>query len=157
MSRPATSLHSQKSAKPKPDVKPVDIFEMRVKTQQMVLKSRRLRTAIGRIDDLIAARENAINKTHEQQTEVPAVATDHSKTIGHIARSVDCASNALEALREDIDKVVNDDRTFIVKELQEEGRIAHCENFRLNRRLVDSRAEAAYAEQLLEAAAMRAA
>jgi hypothetical protein len=134
----------------------VDIFELRVKTQQLILRTRRLRTQIGRIDDLIAARENAINKTHEQQTSVPAVATDHSKTIGHVQRSVRCAANALEALKEDINKVVNDDRTYLVKELEEEGRVAYCENLRLNARLVESKAAAEQAQHLLEIAATRA-
>jgi hypothetical protein len=158
-SRAGTSFSSQRpkpKPEPKPDVKPVEIFELRVKTQQMVLRTRRIRTQIGRVSDLILARETAINKTHEQQTEVPAVNTDHSRTIGHVQRSVECASNALEALKEDLNKVINDDRTFIVKELEEEGRLGYCENLRLNARLVDSRAEAAHSEQLLEFAALRA-
>jgi hypothetical protein len=122
----------------------------------MVLKTRRLRTQLGRIDDLIAARENAINKTHEQQTDTPAVSVDHSTTINHLKRSTECATNALAALRQDLQDVFHDDRTFVVKELEEEGRIAYCENLRLNKKLQDSKAEESHSGYLLQVASFRA-
>jgi hypothetical protein len=155
MSRATSALVSPKQQS-QPEIKPSDIHELKVKTQRLILKTRRGRTQLGRIEDLIAARENAINKTHEQQTEVPAVSVDHSTTIGHLQRSTSCAENALAALKEELHKVLHHDKTFIVKELEEEGKIAYCENLRLNQRLRDSKAEAAHSAHLLQVASYRA-
>jgi hypothetical protein len=67
--------------KNKVDIKPSDVYELRLKTQQIILKTRQLRTQLNRLNDRILAHTNAIQKTREQQSETPSVATNHSNYI----------------------------------------------------------------------------
>lgn len=134
------------------DIKPSDVYELKLKTQQTVLKARQLRTQLNRLNDRIVSQTNAINKTREQQSESLAVTTNHANSVPQLKRSVESAENALAALRNQIKKTRQDDKTFIVKELEEEVKLAYCENQRLMALLNDSKSEASKSEQKLQEA-----
>jgi hypothetical protein len=127
-----------------------------VKTQQATVQTRRLRTQLNRLNDRIATHTNAIIRTRDQQSEVPAVATNHQNSISQLSRSIAAATNRLEALQADIERTVNDDRTFVVKELEEEVKLEYAENIGLHRKLDETAAEIECVTRKLEAAARRA-
>jgi hypothetical protein len=157
MSRsPAPSGQSVAPGKNKPDIKPSDVYELRLKTQQIVSKTRQLRTQLNRLNDRILSRTNAIQRTREQQSETPAVATNHSNSIPQLRRSVIGEENALDDLQNKIFDARQDDRTFLVKELEEEVKLAYCENQRLTKNLQESKAQANSADRLLQEASTRA-
>lgn len=137
-------------------IKPSDVHELKLKTQQITHKTRQLRTQLNRLQDRIASQTNAINKTFEQQSETPQVSQNHSNSIPQLKRSVDGAQNTLSSLRDEIEKARQDDKTFIVKELEEEVKLAYCENQRLSKQLQDSKLEANKAETLLNEATFKA-
>lgn len=134
------------------DIKPSDVYELKLKTQQTVLKARQLRTQLNRLNDRILSQTNAINKTREQQSDAPALATNHANSVPQLKRSVESAENALANLRDQIKKTRQDDKTFLVKELEEEVKLAYCENQRLTALLNDSKGEANKSEQKLQEA-----
>jgi chromosome segregation ATPase len=84
-----------------------------------------------RVEHRILANTNAINKTLEQQSDEPSVVTNHTNTIPQLKRSLDGATNTLAALREEIDLVREHDKTYIVKEFEEEVKIIYSEYQRL--------------------------
>jgi hypothetical protein len=122
-----------------PDIKPSDIFQLRLQTQQMALRALHLRTHRHRIQQLILANTNAINKTMEQQSDEPAVVTNHTNTIPQLRRSIDGAENTLQSLREQVETVRQHDKTFFVRELEEEVKLTYCEYQRICRNLQDSK------------------
>lgn len=134
------------------DIKPSDVYELKLKTQQTVLKARQLRTQLNRLNDRILSQTNVINKTREQQSDAPALATNHANSVPQLKRSVESAENALANLRDQIKKTRQDDKTFLVKELEEEVKLAYCENQRLTALLNDSKGEANKSEQKLQEA-----
>lgn len=114
------------------DIKPSDVFGVKLQTQQLLQKIRQQRTQLSRINDRITSQTNAINKTFEQQTDTPAVTTNHTNSVTQLQRSINSAQNTLNSLRKEIDKARRDDKTFAVKEMQEEVKILYSEYTRLN-------------------------
>jgi chromosome segregation ATPase len=84
-----------------------------------------------RVEHRILANTNAINKTLEQQSDEPSVVTNHTNTIPQLKRSLDGAVNTLESLREEIESVREHDKTYVVKEFEEEVKIIYSEYQRL--------------------------
>lgn len=130
MSRVGTTANGRKSSMN--EIKPSDVYELKRKTQHLQLKTRQMKTQLSRLNDKIVSQTNAINKTFEQNSDTPAVATNHANTIPQLARSVESMENTLEALNNEIEQTRNDDKTFAVKELQEEVKLQYCEYMRLN-------------------------
>ncbi|OHT14109.1 hypothetical protein TRFO_03127 [Tritrichomonas foetus] len=124
------------------DIKPSDVYELRLKTSHLQLRTRQLKTQLNRLQDRILAHTNAINKTFEQESDQPAVTSNHANSVPQLKRSLDSATNTLENLLEQIDNARNDDKTFLVKELQEEVKLAYCEHQRLALELQDAKLEA---------------
>ena len=122
-------------------VKPSDIHELKLKTEQIRLRIRRLKAANLRISDQMATRTT--------QGQNPGVISSHTNSIPQLKRSVECAEHALEALRKQIDEGSQDDRVFLVKELQEEVKLAYCENQRLIIELQDRKNYAKECEERL--------
>jgi chromosome segregation ATPase len=144
----STSLGNRKPR----EIKPSDVYDLRLQTQQMVLRTRRLRTHLRRCQQRILANTNAINKTFEQQSDEPSVVTKHENTTANIKRSVDSAENTLESLQEQIEEAREHDKTYIVKELQEEVKLLYCEHQRLAEELrVEKIRENQLAARLAEA------
>jgi hypothetical protein len=141
---------SRRSQNQRPEFRPSDVHELKLKTQQAVLKTRQLRTQLNRLNDRITSHTNAIIKTRNQQSETPAVATNHANSVPQLKRSIDSAEHALEVLKEEIVKAKQDDKTFVVKELEEEVKLAYCENVRLAARLKDSRSKTDQTERSLQ-------
>jgi chromosome segregation ATPase len=133
-----SSLGSRKT-----DIKPSDVYELRLQTQQMALRARRLRTHQMRVEGRILANTNAINKTLEQQSDEPSVVTNHTNTIPQLKRSLDGAENTLAALREEIETIREHDKTYVVKEFEEEVKIVYSEYQRLCREQQEAHAQAA--------------
>lgn len=123
-------------------IKPADVYELRLKTSHLQLRTRQLRSKLNRLQDRILANTNAINKTFEQESDQPAVTSNHSNSVPQLRRSVESAANTLENLRDTIDKMRYDDKTYIVKELEEEVKLAYCEHQRLAMELQDAKIEA---------------
>lgn len=123
------------------DIKPADVYELRLKTSHLQLRTRQLRSKLNRLQDRIVASTNAINKTFEQESDQPAVTSNHTNSVPQLRRSVESAANTLESLHETIDQTRYDDKTYIVKELQEEVKLAYCEHQRLAMELQDSKIE----------------
>ncbi|OHS99111.1 hypothetical protein TRFO_34565 [Tritrichomonas foetus] len=138
------------------DIKPSDVHELKLKTQQILLKTRHLRTQLNRLNDRITSETNAINKTFEQQTDQAPVASNHKNSVSQLSRSVECAENTLANLKDEIENVRQNDKTFLVNELREEVKLAYCENQRLTKELQDRSLQANTAERLLQDAARKA-
>ena len=124
------------------DIKPADVYELRLKTSHLQLRTRQLRSKLNRLQDRILANTNAINKTFEQESDQPAVTSNHSNSVPQLRRSVESAANTLENLHDTIDQTRYDDKSYIVKELQEEVKLAYCEHQRLAMELQDAKIEA---------------
>ena len=137
------------------DVKPSDVYELKLRTQQILQKSRQLRTQVNRLNDKISSHTNAINRTFEKQSDQP-ISGSHKNTVNQLSRSVTAAENTLSNLRKEIDRVRYDDKTFLVSELREEVKLAYCENQRLSKELQDRSAEASNTEKLLSEASKKA-
>jgi hypothetical protein len=156
LSRASLNARNAKHGKQIPDVRPCAIHAVKLKIGQTAIATRRMRSQLGRLNDRIIARTNAIIRTREQQSEVPAVAGAHNNTIAQLRRSIGVAANALAALRSDVTKTVNDDRTFIIKELEEEVKLLYSENLRLNERVRGADRQLQCYERLLQEAAHKA-
>ena len=122
-------------------IKPSDIYELKVKTQQINLRIRQLKTQINRFNDRMA--NNAT-----------ATPSKHTNSIPQFKRSATAAENRLDSLHEQIEEARVDDKVFLVKELEEEVKLAYCENQRLNMLLQDCRAQAKESEQRLQDATL---
>lgn len=122
-------------------IKPSDIYELKVKTQQMNLRIRQLKTQINRFNDRMATNANA-------------TPSKHTNSIPQFKRSAVAAENALNSLRQQIEDARQDDKVFVVKELEEEVKLAYCENQRLNMLLQDCRTEVRESEQRLRDASL---
>ena len=129
------------------EIKPSDVYDLKMKTQQLIQLTRQARTQLSRAQDKINSQTNAINKTFEQQSDTPPVATNHSNTVPQLQRSVESAQNTVDSLTADIEKAKNDDKTFNVRELQEEVKIIYCEYTRLENEINDGQDEAKSLEQ----------
>jgi hypothetical protein len=105
------------------------------------MRALRLRTHQHRIHQRILANTNAINKTMEQQSDEPAVVTNHANTIPQLKRSIDGAENTLESLRNQVEDARQHDKTYIVRELEEEVKLTYCEYQRICRHLQESKIE----------------
>ena len=127
-------------------VKPSDIHELKVKTEQIHLRIRRLKAANLRMNDQMVTRTTGGQN--------PGVMSSHQNAIPQLRRSVEAAQHALESLRKQIDEATVDDRVFLVKELQEEVKLAYCENQRLNIELQDRKNEAKECAERLEDASL---
>jgi chromosome segregation ATPase len=157
LSRASLKSRQTKHRKEIPEIHPSEIHELKMRIGQTTTKTRRLRSQLNRLNDRILAQTNAIIRTREQQSEVSAVAGSHDNTIAQLGRSIKIAQNALAVLKEDLTKTINDDRTFVIKELEEEVKLAYAENVRLNARSREAEREVQIAEQQLQDAAHRAA
>lgn len=138
------------------DIKPSDVHELKLKTQQILLKTRKLRTQKNRINDRITSETNAINRTFEQQTDNAPVSLSHDNSLRQLNRSVQSAENTLQNLREEIEKVRYNDKTYLVNELKEEVKLAYCENQRLNQELQQRNSENSNVDKQLQEASKKA-
>jgi chromosome segregation ATPase len=69
--------------------------------------------------------------------------TNHTNTIPQLKRSLDGAENTLASLREEIETVREHDKTYIVKEFEEEVKIVYSEYQRLCAEQLDAQVRAA--------------
>jgi chromosome segregation ATPase len=114
------------------DVKPSEVHDLKLQTQQVQQRTLVLRTQLKRMEFQIHSKTNAINKTFEQASERPQGShTIHANTIPNLRRNIEGARNALESLREQIEQCDADDRTSAVEELEEETKMTFCEHRRL--------------------------
>ena len=143
------------SANSRNDIKPSDVYEIKLKTQQLRQQTRQTRTQLSRAQDRINSQTNAINKTFEQSSDQPPVATNHSNTVPQLQRSVESAQNTLDSLKNEIEKTRKDDKTFSVRELQEEVKIIYCEYTRLNKEVADGQEESQAVENARSQAEMK--
>lgn len=138
----ATTTTSMGNRGTQNSIKPSDVYDLRCKTSHIQLQTRQLRTQLNRLQDQIQFRTNAINKTFEEESDKPPVITNHSNSVPQLSRSMQSAQNTLATLNEQIDATVQDDKTFVVKELEEEVRLVYCEHQRLAMLLQDAKIEA---------------
>jgi chromosome segregation ATPase len=123
------------------DIKPSDVYELKLQTQQIQQRTLVLRAQLKRTKDQIHTRTQAINKSFEQGNERPVVpATIHAMTIPNLRRHIVGARHALETLKQQIAELECDDRTSIAAEIEEELKMTYCEYQRLARGLQDKRA-----------------
>jgi hypothetical protein len=157
ISRPSTATHARQPSRLPTCVKPSQIHELKLQTQQIQQQTVILRTQLKRTQIQINSQTHAINKTFEQSsTETSANTTIHATTIPNLRRNIEAASHTLETLGEQIEGAEKDDKTSTVHELREEVKITYCEYKRLERGLQDKRAEAAFYGKELEEAELRA-
>jgi len=71
------------------EIKPSDINDLKVKTQQLQLKTRQARSQYTRIQDQIHSLTNTINRTFEQQSDKPPVMATHTNAIQNLQKTVD--------------------------------------------------------------------
>ena len=124
------------------DIKPSDVYDTKLQTQKLIHRTRQLRTQLSRLQDQITSHTNAINRTFDQQSETPQISSNHNNTIPQLQRSIESAKNTLQTLKNELQRTRNDDKTFSVRELQEEVKIAYCEHQRLTLLLQDHKIEA---------------
>jgi hypothetical protein len=147
-----SSLSGSLGSRKEVEIRPSDVYELRLQTQQMTLRTRRLRTHLHRCQQRILANTNAINKTFEQQSDEPSVVTKHENTTANLKRSVVSAEHTLESLQDQIEKAKEHDKTYIVKELQEEVKLLYSEHQRMWEELrVEKLRESQLASRLAEA------
>ena len=147
--RASTSLSRTGPRKTQPDIKPSDVYELKLQTQQYRQKAIQLKTQLSRLQDRINMQTAVINKTFEQQSDKPPVTSNHSNSIPQLKQSIDQAQNSLDSLREQIEKAKNSDKTFAVKELQEEVKLVYCEQQRLTMEMQDAKLQANHSAQQL--------
>ncbi|KAK8837605.1 hypothetical protein M9Y10_036136 [Tritrichomonas musculus] len=138
------------------DIKPANVHELKLKTQQILLKTRQLRTQVNRINDRITSETNAINRTFEQQTDNAPVSLSHDNSLKQLNRSVQSAENTLDNLKQEIEKLRYNDKTYIVGELREEVKLAYCENQRLTQELQQKNSECNSIDKQLQEASRKA-
>lgn len=113
------------------EIKPSDINDLKVKTQQLQLKIRQARSQHTRIQDQIHSLTNTINRTFERQSDKPPVTASYTNAIQNLQKTIDGQKAVLAKLRAEIDKAKEDDKTFLALELKEEVKLAYAENVRL--------------------------
>jgi chromosome segregation ATPase len=145
----SNASESSKSGARRREIKPSDIYELRLQTQRLVTRARRLRTHEQRIRQRIQASTSAINKTLEQQTEEPSVVINHANAIPQLRRSLDIAEHRLAALQEQIYATREHDKTYVVRELEEEIKVVYSEVQRLSRESQDAKLDLAQASAML--------
>jgi vacuolar-type H+-ATPase subunit I/STV1 len=146
------SIRTRASAQACQDIKPAQIHELKLQTQQIQQQTLLLRTQLRRTEIQINSKTSAINQTFEQSSTEPQTSKSiHKISIPRIRRNIEGARNTLESLKEHIEAADRDDRTSAVQELEEELKMTYCEHQRLSRGLQDRRAEAdLYRKQLEE-------
>jgi hypothetical protein len=141
-SRSTTSHRSTKSNLPVSPVKPSEIYDLKLLTQQYQQQSRVLRTQLNRTNLAIHAKTTVINRTFEQSGNRPMVSkTIHDTTIHNLKRSIQGGQNTLLTLREDIDRLERDDHSSMVEELEEDLKMTYCESARLAMLLQERRGD----------------
>lgn len=153
ISRPGTRtglLRSQQA-----DLKPAQVHELKLQTQQIRQQTKILRTQLKRTEFQISSHTNSINKTFEQSSEKPQT-TNHANTILYLKQNIEGAQNTLDSLKVQVKEAENDDKTSTVEELEEELKITYCEYKRLARTLQDRKAEANHYDRELSEAETRA-
>jgi chromosome segregation ATPase len=156
ISRPTTSSRTKRVPVPQPDIKPSQIHDLKLLTQQYQQEARLLRTQLKRTQIQINSKTSVINKTFEQSGNTPTGSkTIHEHTIENLTRNIAGAKNTLDILRVDIDQAEKDDRTSSVEELEEELKMTYCEYQRLVELLQRKKTEAQYFEKELAASEYR--
>lgn len=148
--RSTTSMSKSRGSSKQPNIKPSDVYELKLQTQQIQQKTTQMKTKLSRINDIITIQTNAINKTYEQQAETPPISQTRQSSVAILRRSVESAQNTLNQLQLDIEKAKKCDKTNYVRELQEEVRIVYCEHQRLTIELQDAKIEAHHSTQLCQ-------
>ena len=168
MSRPSTAMKPKSPSITRPktahsnygkipikqvtNVHPIDIQEIKLKTQQILQKNKMLKSQIIKVDFMISSETKAVNKTFEQNSEKQNPSQVSKTTIENVTRSIDGAENRIKALNAEIEAASKDDRGAIVDELQEEIKIAYCEYNRLGKALTETKEVAqSYKTQLHDA------
>lgn len=135
--------------KPRPQIKPSQIHEIRVKTQKIQQQTKLARTQLNRLKDMIAVKTEAINRTVSKAPEKKESLTIHQNTIQQLDKSIRGATDTLEKLQIELENLQFDDRTAKYQEIQEELLVTYCEYDRLQVDIEHHKEEANAAEQRL--------
>jgi hypothetical protein len=149
-SRPPTAARRVRG--PPIEIRPSQVHELKLQTQQMQQQTLHLRTQLKRLESQIHSRSSVINQKFDPTREHPHVSpTIHASTIPNLQRNIESAQNTLATLKEQIEDLEADDRMSAIDELEEELKFAFCECARLSRGLHGKQAAAAnYARELQE-------
>jgi hypothetical protein len=137
---------------PSSEIKPAQVHELKLQTQQMRQQTVILRTQLTRLESQIHSKSSIINQRLDPNRDQPQVSpTIHANTIRNLQLNVESARNTLATLKEEIEELESDDRTPAIDELEEELKFSYCEYTRLLQGVQDKKAAAAaYAKELLE-------
>lgn len=156
-SRSTTSHRNRSALRQSPEIRPSQIHELKLQTQQLRQQTIILKSQLKRTEFQISSKTSAINKTFEQSSDKPqGSGTIHAHTITNLKKNISGARNTLQKLKEQIEAATNDDKTSLVEELEEELKMTYCEYQRHAKTLQDVKAEAAYFDKQLEEAEFRA-
>lgn len=150
--RPTTRQRNSRSQ----DLKPAQIHQLKLQTQQIKHQTKVLRTQLKRTEFKISSHTNSINKTFEQSSEKPPAIANHANTIVYLKQNLDGAQNTLDTLKEQVKEAENDDKSSLVDELEEELKITYCEYRRLVRDLQEKKSEANHYDRQLNEVEYRA-
>ena len=146
--------NNQNSKAQKKEIKPSDIYDLKVKTTKIEQEVRLLKTQLSRTKDRINQQNKAITKTKHQAN---SFTPQKSKTtIKNLENSISSASNTLSALDEQIDRIEMDDKSAYLDELHEEILINYAEYVRVQETLKDRSNESKRFDKMLSQADARA-
>ena len=146
MKRGNTRICTPKAQARRSNITQNDIYELRIKTQQLDHKTTLLKTQLSRLQDKINVKNNLINHTFESSTNEAPRRQDHK---GQLQKSIDGARNRLECLNAELEEAIVSDSVSMIKELQAEVRMAYCEHQRLSKLIEDRKMEASAYDRLL--------
>jgi hypothetical protein len=154
-SRPSVSARGKPSGPAQPEMKPAQVHDLKLQTQQIQQQIRVLGSQLKRIEGQIASHTASINKTFGGHIDA-SQKNVHEHSVRNLRRHIEGAHNTLHTLAEQIDLVTNDDRTSTVEELEEELKMSWCEFQRLSQLLQKRHDDSDFAARGLMAAEFRA-
>lgn len=142
------------NTKPKKEIKPSDVYDMKIKTSKLEQDVRLLKTQLSRTKDRINQHNKTIGKTIAKggQTSI----NKGKGTLVNLGQSIETATNTVDFLNEKLRISETDDKNSLLLELHEEILISHAEYMRVKDELKDKTEKNKKYEQLFSQADARA-
>lgn len=126
------------STSQRPQRKPSDIYDLKIKNAKLDQEIKILKTQLSRTKDRINQQSKMIAHTTGPKASVSGVQNKRQSTINNLSHSVTSAQNTLDTLNQQLEQMEKDDRNCYVEELRTEILIAFAEYQRIQDNLGES-------------------
>ena len=116
---------------PKENITQDDINDIKLKTQQMELEKRQLRSKTNRMKSVIKDRNQSLKGVEKQTSDKQSIKTATKNTLLSLESTVKQLENSLAARKQELDELKKSDKLAVSEELQIEIQMLYLEQKRL--------------------------